>query len=601
MLHDANSYDGTMRSAIDMVWAAARANPDAIALSSNHGKMTYAELMAAVDGLAQTLIATGVDCDVPVGICLERSFDYVIAILAASTAGGAFLPLDPTWPEERLRFALADARAPVLVTRSQHLDDPRWEIILPRAEARPERDWHNRPHAALGPGNLAYIIYTSGSTGEPKGVEITHANLLGLVAWHLDAFQVTAHDRASCVAGLGFDAAVWEIWPYLCSGASLFLPDESVRTSSDALRTWLIENQITVAFVPTPLAEPMIATSWPSGTALRYLLTGGDTLHTRPIAGLPFAVVNNYGPSECTVVATSGIVEPGSDGGIPTIGHPISETQIRIVDETGAPVSPGELGEIHIGGVGVGRGYRHRPDLTSEKFVTDAATRFYRTGDLGRWLPNGEIAFHGRRDTQIKLRGYRIELDEISAALDRHPSVAQSAVLGIGEEGELRLIAYVVTKSAAALRASELRDFLVAHIPNYMLPSLFVSVSSLPLTASGKLDRAALPAPSDVNTLTDDVSREPATPTEAKLAAIMAELLKIERVGMDDNFFLLGGHSLLATQLVLRARDAFGAELSLRDLFHAQTVAKLAAKIEQRILERIEQLSDEEASQLLAG
>lgn len=610
MFHNVNAGD-RVRLPSEIVSAAAATNPDAAALRCNGAQLTYRELMSSADQLAEEMTAAGVGPDVPVGICLNRSFDYVIAMLASSLAGGAFMPLDPGWPAERLRFVLDDARAPVLVTspdyRSQ-LADPRWTILSPERK-RPSQTRPKLSALAVGTSNLAYIIYTSGSTGKPKGVEISFGNLLHLIAWHKSAFDVTADDRASCIAGLGFDAAVWEIWPYLAAGACVSLPEEISRTSSEALRAWLIAEKINIAFVPTPLAERMIAAPWPAETALRFLLTGGDTLHVPPIAGLPFTVVNNYGPTECTVVATSGVVEPAADhrAEVPSIGRAIAGARIHILDRDGKPVPAGEMGEIFVGGAGVGRGYRHRPDLTAERFIADVfapdcdGARLYRTGDVGRLLPSGEIAFHGRLDNQVKLRGHRVELAEISAALNRHPHVAQSAVVVRGLGDQMRLVAYIVPRSETLVAASQLRDFLASRLPDYMQPSTFVTLSSLPLSASGKLDATALPLPAPGNILVDADYCPPSSPVENELTRIIAELLAIDHVGVHDNFFLLGGHSLLGTQLVLRARDTFGAELTLRDLFQAQTVAKLAAKIEQRLVERLEQMSEEEASRLLAG
>ena len=606
MLHD--TRDGG-RSAVEIVAAVAGSNPDAVALRDDGAHLTYRDLMSSVDQLADAMADAGGGPDVPVGICLDRSFDYVIAMLAASRAGGAFMPLDPGWPVERLQFVLDDARAPVLVTSSAYrsqLADPRWTIVSPAAKGRPQSGRRPRPRAPVRPSNLAYIIYTSGSTGKPKGVEISFGNLLHLITWHNDAFGVTARDRASCVAGLGFDAAVWELWPYLGAGACVTLGDDASRSSPEALRDWFIAEGITIGFVPTPLAERMIVAPWPANTALRILLTGGDTLHVSPIVGQPFAVVNNYGPTECTVVATSGVVKP-ADGTarMPSIGRPIAGARIHVLDEHARPVREGEMGEIFIAGMGVGRGYRHRPDLTAEQFVADVfapvddGALLYRTGDVGTFLPNGEIAFHGQLDNQVKLRGHRVELDEISATLDRHPLVAQSAVVVRGAGPQIRLVAYVVSKSETPA-ACDLRDFLASRLPEHMQPSTFVAVSSLPLSSSGKLDTTALPPPSAANMLADANYSPPTSPVEEELARVVAELLGIDHVGVHGNFFLLGGHSLLGTQLVLRARDTFGAELTLRDLFQAQTVAKLAAKIEQRLVERLEQMSEEQVSQLLA-
>ena len=291
--------------------------------------------------------------------------------------------------------------------------------------------------------NLAYVIYTSGSTGEPKGAEVTYGNLLNLIFWHRSAFGVTASDRASHLAGLGFDASVWEVWPYLTAGASVALVDETTRTSPDLLRRFIVDEKINVAFVPTALAEPMIAADWPADTALRFLLTGADTLHGRPRTSLPFTLVNNYGPTECTVVATSGPIEAvGDSQELPPIGMPIANTKIYLLDEKRQPVAAGEVGEIYIGGTGVGRGYRNRDTLTAERFLPDPFrpvpdARMYRTGDLGRLRQDNQIGFHGRVDNQEKIRGHRVEPEEIAAALNRHSQVMSCAVVArAGEQGD---------------------------------------------------------------------------------------------------------------------------------------------------------------------
>lgn len=595
------------RSAIQMIAATTHAKPDAVALRCNGSQMTYRNMMCRADLLAEQLQAEGVARDVPVGICLDRSFEYVIAMLAVSLSGGAFMPLDPNWPEERLRFALGDSAAPVIVTSTSSLEQfaQTGRAVLSAEATTGARDRQRRLTCATADQkDLAYIIYTSGTTGGPKGVEITQGNLSGLIKWHCDEFSVTPKDRASSVAGPGFDAAIWEIWPYLSAGASVSLANEAVRTSWRALRRWLIDERISMAFVPTPLAEPMISADWPSGAALRYLLTGGDVLHTRPRNGLSFHVVNNYGPTECTVVATSGRVAPAG-AALPSIGKAIDGAQIHILDERREPVAPGEIGEIYIGGTGVGRGYRHRPALTAERFIADpflkTHARLYRTGDLACRLPDGQIAFRGRCDGQIKIHGHRVEPEEISAALSAHPLVDQCIVTTAGDGAAERLVAYVVPRPGSTLRAGELRSFLASKLPDFMLPSTFVSVVSLPLSASGKLDRKALPEPSVANMLPSTEYRAPSSVVECRTAAIIAEVLKLDRVGSDDNFFLLGGHSLLGTQLVLRAQDAFGIELNLRDLFQTQTVAKLAAVIEHRIMAHVERAGAEEARQSLAS
>lgn len=592
----------------DMVAGVAATAPDFIALSAGGMQRTYRELVAAADRWAVELASLGVGPDVPVAICLDRSFAQIEAALGVLRAGGAYLPLDPAWPAERILNVLEDARVPVVIAAAERAAalSGRWTVLAadparlqPTGDAAPLA----RPaRAKVGADNLAYVIYTSGSTGTPKGVEITHGNLLSLVAWHRDAFQVVARDRASHVAGLGFDAAVWEIWPYLTCGASIALANDEIRTSPERLRQWLIDERISIAFVSTPLAEPLIASPWPADTALRILLTGGDTLHAWPEAGLPFALVNNYGPTECAVVATSGTVGPrDAEAKVPTIGKPIPGTQIHILDERLRPVPTGEIGEIFIGGRGVGRGYRHQPAMTAEKFIPDPfrrgdpGARLYRTGDLGCRLANGQIGFHGRADDQLKLRGYRIEPDEISTALNRHPAIAQSFVVARANGRDKQLVAYVVMAGEAGPTTPELRDFLALTLPDYMVPAVFVRLRSLPLTTSGKIDRTALPAPTAANTLPGTPYRAPETAVEQRLAGILAELLAVERIGGDDNFFLLGGHSLLGTQVVMRAREAFGVDLSLRDLFETQTVTKLAAVIEGRLVEHVAAMSDEEA------
>jgi len=599
-------------SVVELVAGVAAATPGAVALRESSARLSYGDLNASASRLAGHLRSLGIGAGDAVGICLERSFEQIVAILAVLQAGGAFLPLDPAWPEARIRTLLDDARAPALIGKAATVDrlaaKHRAAVALDRDAQAILQSASAAAVAELQPDDLAYVIYTSGSTGEPKGVEITHGNLMNLVLWHQNAFGVTAADRASHLAGLGFDAAVWEIWPYLTAGASVSLAPEAVRTSPDLLRRWLLDEQVTIAFVPTALAEPMLVAEWPANASMRVLLTGADTLHTYPSPGLPFAVVNNYGPTECAVVATSGVVPPhASAAALPSIGRPIANTRVHILNEQGEPAAPGEPGEIHIGGMSVGRGYRNRADLTAERFVADRFAdapggRLYRTGDLGCWLPTGEIGFCGRLDDQQKIRGHRVAPDEIARALNRHPLVASSAVVARGAAAhEKRLVAYILPAPAGEPTAQELRNFLATFLPSFMIPAAFVRLAALPLSSSGKLDKTALPDPSPANTLDAVRYRAPGTATEQRLAEIIGRLLGIERVGADDNFFLMGGHSLLGTQVVMRARDAFGVDLTLRHLFEAQTVAKLAAAIEELLIETLQAMSEDEARRRVAG
>ena len=584
----------------------ADADPKRIALRAGEGLLTYAELVARASCLATRLKDLGIKEEVPVGICLPRSFDRIAAMLATWFAEGAFIPLDPEWPANRMRDILEEAGASVVVADVQNdlLNSPR-QIAVPASD---QFD-HQSRFVSVPRGTesrLAYVIYTSGSTGKPKGVEITHANLSNLIAWHIDAFKVTSADRACSLSGLGFDANVWEIWPYLVAGASISLVDEESRTSARQLKSWLVREQVTIAFVPTPLAETMMREPWPSETALRRLLTGGDALHSRPLPELPFTVVNNYGPTECTVVATSSCVPPSTESiALPSIGKPIAGASVWILDPDGCPVPDGTVGELCIEGACVGRGYRGRPDLTSERFfqfVSPAGKilRLYKTGDLGSLLPNGEIAFHGRLDTQTKVRGHRVETDEIATVLNRHHAVTQSAVTISGSAEQGQLTAYVVPHANEKPHASSMRDLLIRSLPEYMVPSRFILVDALPLTSNGKIDRTALPEPTEKNVLRDAPYRAPQTVTEERLATMMADLLGIEPIGADDNFFLLGGHSLLGSQLALRVREAFGANVTLRDVFRTQTVSRLAARIEELIVARLQSLTEEEAQKLAA-
>jgi acyl-CoA synthetase (AMP-forming)/AMP-acid ligase II/acyl carrier protein len=403
---------------------------------------------------------------------------------------------------------------------------------------------------------------------------------------------VTSSDRASHLAGLSFDAAVWELWPYLAVGASVHLVDELTRNSAELLRDWLVAHRITIGFVPTPLAEDLFRVNWPANTALRIMLTGGDTLRHYPPTALPFVLVNNYGPAECTVVATSGVIPPNSpDGTLPPIGRPIINTQIHLLDEQLQPVQPGAVGEICIAGAGLARGYRNRPDLTARKFVSNPfsskpGSRLYKTGDLARLLADDQITFLGRADEQIKIRGFRIEPNEIVCALNQHPVVHESLVLAREDSsGDKRLVAYLVLEPDSGVTPKTLRSYLRRNLPEYMLPTAFIRLNAFPLTPNGKIDRAALPAPDPTNTLQDELSPDSPTPTQKRLIEILTALLGHRKIGLKDDFFLLGGHSLLGAQLIARLRDTFRVELALRTVFDSPTVVALAEEIE-RLAER---------------
>ncbi len=587
------------------------ASPNATAVFSGAENLSYSQLDAKSNQLAQWLRACGVRSESVVGLCVSRSASLVVGALGILKAGGAYLPLDPDLPADRLAFLLGDSGAAALVTeeklaRKAGIGD-RHVVMLDQDAQRLSSMPASPPEHASTPEQLAYVIYTSGSTGTPKGVEVTHANLLNLIEWHRQAFEVTAADRATQLAGLGFDAAVWELWPYLTAGASIHMVPDCVRTVPEQLRNWLVENKITISFVPTALVEFLLALDWPRETALRILLTGADALRRYPSPNVPFQLVNNYGPTECTVVSTSGFVPPASDtDALPPIGWTITNVRAFVLDENLQRVQNGQPGELFIGGAGVARGYRHRPDLTAERFIpnpfsNETDSRLYRTGDLVRMLPDGQFAFIGRTDEQVKLAGYRIEPNEIMHALEKHPAIQSGCVI-LREDttDNKRLVAYIVTKPAVDVTESELRSFLQQKLPSYMIPAVFVVLDMLPLTPNGKVDKAALPLPESANLLRDTLPVAPRSPIEQRLTEILSKLLGLDQVSVQDNFFLLGGHSLLGTQLIGRVRDAFGVELSLRTVFDASTIALLAAEIEKLLFAKLDSMSEEEAERLLA-
>jgi amino acid adenylation domain-containing protein len=484
-------------------WAAE--SPNAVAVATVTETLSYSELETQSNALARHLQALGASPETLVAVVLDRSPEFAIAALACWKAGAAYLPIDPACPPERIRLILEDARIPILIrsglTSQIELSQESAKQVDISDRYSLLRAYSSAPlPASHQPAQLAYVIYTSGSTGRPKGVEITHGNLLNLVHWHQSAFAVSSSDRATMLASTGFDAAVWEMWPYLSAGASLCAPPETTRASPRSLRDWLLQQRITISFVPTPLAQRLIFLDWPTDTSLRFLLTGADVLQQYPPAGLPFTLVNNYGPTECTVVALSGPVTPHSKpSALPPVGRPISKTRIFLLDEELRKVPAGSIGELYIAGAGVGRGYRNDPELTLKKFIPNPfdknpSSRLYKTGDLARALPDGDFEFLGRTDDQIKIRGYRIEPNEVCSALCKHDAVQSGIVVPRKDaSGGNSLAAYLVLKKDAQVTAGNLRKYLQSYLPDYMIPDVFVVLDAFPLTTNGKIDRAALP------------------------------------------------------------------------------------------------------------
>ncbi|MEA2558558.1 MAG: hypothetical protein QOH06_62 [Acidobacteriota bacterium] len=527
------------------LWA--ERTPDALAVAWHGGRLTYGELARRVDGLAGRLRAQGVGPETVVALRLERSPELVMAALAVLEAGGAYLPIDPANPEERVRWILKDSAAVLELT------------AIPEGEGTPFP-------VRTDPDSIAYVIYTSGSTGRPKGVELRHRGLSSLIAWHCRILGLEPSDRTALVASPGVDVSVFEMWTALTAGASLFVPPPESILSPPALLAWAAEQRITVLSLPTPLAEAVLAEPLPEGLAIRVLFTGGDRLRLRPAPGIPFTLINHYGPTESTIVATSGRVDPQGEGN-PHIGSPIANTRAHVLDRDFQLVPVGVAGELGLAGEGLARAYRGRPDLTAERFVPNPITgrgeRLYRTGDLVRWRPDGNLEYLGRLDRQIKVRGVRIEPGEIEAALLRHPTVREAAV-------DLRgsvLVAWV------AGPISDLKPHLRRLLPEALIPASFVFLPALPLTPAGKVDRAAL------TVSVDRPQPRASTPFEELLAGIWSEVLQVERVLPEDDFFELGGHSLLATRVAARVRQVFGVEMPLQALFEETKLSGLARRL----------------------
>lgn len=580
-------------------WAAQ--TPDAIALVCGSQVLTYRELNQRANQLAHYLQSRGVGPEVLVGVYMQRSPEMVIALLAILKAGGAYVPIDVAYPFERIAFMLEDCQAPVLLTQSHLLDvlpsywglvvcmDTDWDQIAQEADGETD--------SAVTTANLAYVIYTSGSTGKPKGVMVPHQGLLNLCFWHQRTFEVTASDRATHLAGTAFDASVWELWPYLSAGASLYLIKPDTLTSAQRLQRWLVKEGITISFLPTPLAETLLQMDWSQEIALRILLTGGDRLSLYPSANLPFQLVNNYGPTENTVVTTSGVVPHSTEAErAPSIGRAIANTKVYILDRHLQLVPIGIPGELYVSGDGLARGYLNRSELTAERFIPNPfashqesgiqqeqassstlSPRLYKTGDLVRYRDDGEIEYLGRIDDQVKIRGFRIELGEIQAVLSSHPSI-QSALVIVreGTTTEKRLVAYVVLHHNHSLSSHNLRSYLKRTLPDYMVPAGIVFLDALPLTPNGKVDRRALLTLDEVSHNPPQTIVLPRDSVEQQLSTLWEQVLNVRAISVTDDFFELGGHSLLAARLIDLIQQQFGRELPISALFEGATIEQLA-------------------------
>ena len=526
------------------------------------------------------------------GICAERSVEMVVAILGVLKAGGAYLPMDPAYPAERLAFMLEDAKVTVLLTQTgMERAWPQNTRVLQLDALGLESESIDNPPPVSQPENLAYVIYTSGSTGQPKGVALEHRSLNAFAHWAKERYSAEELDGVLAGTSICFDLSVFELLVPVCWGGKVILARNVLELPEIREPVRLLNTVPSAAteLVRLKAIPPSVQVVNLAGEPLRQSLV--EQLYE---LGTVKKVYDLYGPTEDTVYSTCALRERK---GRATIGRPLPNKQVYILDEQMEPVPVGVVGELYMGGDGLARGYLGREELTRERFIISPwGGRIYKTGDLARYQGDGQIDFLGRSDHQVKIRGFRIELGEVEGQLRQHGAVREAVVVAREDGGEKRLVGYVVLEGDVT--GSELKDYVRQRLPDYMVPSAIVILEKLPLTPNGKVDRKALPAPEVFASEGDGAFVAPGTPTEIALAEIWCKLLNVSRVGIHDNYFKLGGHSLLAIRVVSRIREAFQVDLPISSIFEAPTIAGLAEAIERQLISEIEQLSDSEAAAL---
>lgn len=601
----------------DLFEKQAEKTPLAAAATCADQTVTYQELNQRANQLAHTLQKLGVGPETLVGLCVERSLDMLVGLLGILKAGGAYLPLDPAFPTDRLSFMIGDAQTPVLLTQQKLAAN--LAALTASSLTQPtilclDSDWETSrampqtaPPCLSTADNVAYTIYTSGSTGRPKGVQVLHHAVVNFLETMRQQPGLTAQDTLLSVTTLSFDIAVLELFLPLIVGAKVVLVGRDAAADGPQLLDTLTRSQATVMQATPSTWRLLLAAGWPGDKTLK-ILCGGEALPptlAQQLLEHSASLWNMYGPTETTI--WSAVHQIGAAASKIPIGRPIANTQIHLLDKRLRPVPIGVPGEIYIAGAGLARGYLGRSGLTAERFVPDsfsaaAGQRMYKTGDQGRYLADGTIEFLGRNDHQVKVRGFRIELGEIETALNRYPGVAEATLITYQDASDSSsLAAYVVPAGEQPPTSNDLRDHLRATLPEYMVPTAFVFLERLPLTPNGKIDRKLLPTPGRDQLAGVTAFAPPSTPFEEIMAEIWQELLRLETIGIYDNFFTLGGHSLLATQVISRVRDRFEVDLPVRTLFEAPTIATLGARIEQTLLAEIEALDEAEAEKFLTS